>query len=239
MADIVVSYGGSLSGEHGDGQSRAELLPKMYGPELVRAFAEFKAIWDPHGKMNPHKVVDPYPIVSNLRLGADFRPAQPATHFQYPDDDGSLSRATLRCVGIGECRREEGGTMCPSYRATHEEIHSTRGRAHALEEMLTGDVLDAGWKNEDVHEALSLCLACKGCKSDCPMNVDMATYKAEFLSHHYARRLRPLAHYSMGWLPVWARLAATAPAAVNRLSHTPGVDRLIKAAGGVAQERTV
>jgi FAD/FMN-containing dehydrogenase/Fe-S oxidoreductase len=244
-AELVVGYGGSLSGEHGDGQARGPLLGIMFGEELVGAMRRFREIWDPAGLMNPGKVVDSRPLTVDLRLGADWHPADPQNlFFQYPDDDGSFQRAVLRCVGVGKCHspQTDGRVMCPSYRATREEEHATRGRSRLLFEMLDGhddSAIKDGWRSKDVLEALDLCLACKGCKSDCPMHVDMATYKAEFLAHHYARRLRPLAHYSMGWLPVWARLAATAPGAVNRLSHTPGVDRLIKAAGGVAQERTV
>ncbi|HET6615187.1 MAG TPA: FAD-binding and (Fe-S)-binding domain-containing protein, partial [Dehalococcoidia bacterium] len=197
-ADLVLSHGGSLSGEHGDGQSRAELLPKMFGPELMRAFGEFKAIWDPDGKMNPGKIVDPYRIDENLRIGAHYNPPVPPTYFNYPDDDGSFARATARCVGVGDCRRLDGGVMCPSFMATREEKHSTRGRAHLLFEMLEGNPLRDGWRDDAVHEALDLCLACKGCKHDCPVNVDMATYKAEFLSHYFAGRLRPRTAYSMG-----------------------------------------
>ena len=236
-ADLVVSYGGCPSGEHGDGQSRAELLPKVFGDDLVRAFGEFKAIWDPDNAMNPGKIVAPYRLDENLRLGTDYRPAQPKTHFRFPDDNSSLATATLRCVGVGLCRRQEGGVMCPSYMVTHEEMHSTRGRAHLLFEMLQGDVLRDGWRDEPVREALDLCLACKGCKGDCPVNVDMATYKAEFLSHYYARRLRPRSAYAMGLIHRWARLAALAPALANTLTRAPGLRRLAKAAAGVAQQR--
>jgi FAD/FMN-containing dehydrogenase/Fe-S oxidoreductase len=236
-ADLVVSYGGCPSGEHGDGQSRAELLPKVFGDDLVRAFGEFKAIWDPDNAMNPGKIVAPYRLDENLRLGTDYRPAQPKTHFRFPDDNGSLATATLRCVGVGLCRRQEGGLMCPSYMVTHEEMHSTRGRAHLLFEMLQGDVLRDGWRDEPVREALDLCLACKGCKGDCPVNVDMATYKAEFLSHYYARRLRPRSAYAMGLIHRWARVAALAPTLVNTLTRAPGLRRLAKAAAGVAQQR--
>src|SRR5712672_4602792 len=179
-ADLVVSYGGSLSGEHGDGQSRAALLPKMFGPELVQAFGKFKRVWDPENKLNPHKVVDPYLPTENLRLGADYRPQKPETHFKFPQDDGSMAKATLRCIGLGACRKDDGGTMCPSYMATREEEHSTRGRAHMLFELLQGEVLRDGWSDEHVKKALDLCLSCKACKSECPTNVDVATYKAEF-----------------------------------------------------------
>jgi FAD/FMN-containing dehydrogenase len=192
-ADLVVRYGGSLSGEHGDGQSKAQFLPKMFGDDLVQAFREFKAIFDPQGRMNPGKIVDPYLPVENLRLGDTFAPPQPLTHFRFPKDAGVFSRAALRCVGVGNCRQQHHQTMCPSYRVTMEEKHSTRGRARLLFEMLRGDALTGGWRDENVKESLDLCLACKGCKGDCPVHVDMATYKAEFLSHYYEGRLRPRA----------------------------------------------
>jgi FAD/FMN-containing dehydrogenase/Fe-S oxidoreductase len=236
-ADLVVSFGGSLSGEHGDGQSRAELLPKMFGDDLVRAFEEFKSIWDPTWKMNPGKIVRPYRVDENLRLGTDYRPPEPETHFQFPHDQFSFSRATIRCVGVGECRREHGNTMCPSYRVTREERHSTRGRAHLLFEMMQGDPLQGGWRDEHVKESLDLCLACKGCKGDCPVNVDMATYKSEFLSHYYACRLRPRHAYSMGLIYWWARLASYMPEIANFFTQIPGFSSIVKAIGGIAQER--
>jgi FAD/FMN-containing dehydrogenase/Fe-S oxidoreductase len=235
-ADLVLSLGGSLSGEHGDGQSRAELLPKMFGEELVEAFREFKTIWDPDWKMNPGKVVDPYPIASNLRLGTDYHPPVLDTHFAYPEDGGSFEHATVRCVGIGNCRRLEGGVMCPSYMATREEKHSTRGRARLLWEMLNGDELPL-WRSPEVLEALDLCLSCKGCTNDCPVNVDMPTLKAEYLSHHYARRLRPRQAYAFGVIDRWAQLASHAPRLANAFTQTPFVSGLAKAAAGVAQER--
>ncbi|HEX7051835.1 MAG TPA: FAD-linked oxidase C-terminal domain-containing protein [Longimicrobiales bacterium] len=238
-SDLVLRYGGSLSGEHGDGQSRAELLPKMFGPELVEAFAEFKAIWDPEGGMNPNKVVHPYRITENLRLGTSYRPPQWPTRFRYPEDNGSFARAQLRCVGVGECRRMHGGTMCPSYRATLEEMHSTRGRARLLFEMLEGDPLGDGWADPHVKEALDLCLACKGCRSDCPVNVDMATYKAEFLSHYHEHHRRPVTAYSMGLIDRWARLASHAPTLVNLVTRTPGLRRVAKVAAGIAPARSI
>jgi FAD/FMN-containing dehydrogenase/Fe-S oxidoreductase len=238
-ADLVVGYGGSLSGEHGDGQARAELLPKMFGPELVSAFREFKAIWDPDFKMNPGKVVDPYRMDENLRLGASYNPPQPKTHFSFHEDHGSFANATLRCVGVAECRREKGGTMCPSYMVTREEQHSTRGRAHLLFEMLQGEVIKEGWRDERVKEALDLCLACKGCKGECPVNVDMATYKAEFLSHYYAGRLRPITAYTMGLVRWWSRLAAHMPGVVNFCTQTPVLREISKALAGIAPERQI
>jgi FAD/FMN-containing dehydrogenase/Fe-S oxidoreductase len=236
-ADLVMRYGGSFSGEHGDGQARAELLPKLYGEELVQAFREFKSLWDPLNRMNPGKVVDPFRRDENLRLGADYHPSKVATVFAYPDDNGSFSKATLRCVGVGKCRHINKGVMCPSYMATREEMHSTRGRAHLLFEMLQGDPLNAGWKSQAVHEALELCLACKGCKGDCPINVDMATYKAEFNYHYYKGRLRPRTAYSMGWIYWWSRLAALAPGVANFVGQTPGLGDIGKWLGGIAKER--
>jgi FAD/FMN-containing dehydrogenase/Fe-S oxidoreductase len=230
---LVVKYGGSLSGEHGDGQSKAEFLPKMYGAEICEAFREFKTIWDPEGKMNPGKIVDPYPITENLRLGTGFAPKEPATHFHFIHDKESFTHAAMRCVGIGECRRQEKGTMCPSYRVTMEEKHSTRGRAHLLFEMMRGEMIRDNWKSQEVFDALDLCLSCKGCKGDCPVNVDMATYKAEFLSHYYENRLRPRYAYAMGWIHRWARLASHAPGLANAISHLPGAKHL----AGIAPER--
>jgi FAD/FMN-containing dehydrogenase/Fe-S oxidoreductase len=236
-ADLVVSYGGSLSGEHGDGQSRGALLPKMFGDELMNAFREFKAIWDPDHKLNPGKVVDAYLPTENLRLGADYAPWQPQTHFAFPDDRGSIERASLRCVGLGECRKHDTGSMCPSYMVTLEEQHSTRGRAHMLFEMLQGEVVDAGWRNEDVKRSLDLCLSCKACKSECPANVDMATYRAEFLSHYYQGSRRPIHAYAFGMIDRWLRLGAFAPSVANALTQAPGLTDIVKQVLHIAPER--
>ena len=238
-ADLVISHGGSLSGEHGDGQSRAALLPKMFGPELVRAFGEFKAAWDPANGMNPHKVVNPYPMAENLRLGADYKPMRPVTFFQYPEDEGSLVKASERCIGLGMCRKQDAGGMCPSYMVTLEEEHSTRGRAHMLFELLQGEVVRGGWKDEQVKQALELCLACKACKSECPANVDMATYKAEFLAHYYEARRRPLAARIFGRMDRWLRLASAAPWAANFAAQAPGLRTLLGGALGLTAEREI
>ncbi|MGH7575804.1 MAG: FAD-binding and (Fe-S)-binding domain-containing protein, partial [Longimicrobiales bacterium] len=236
---VSYKYGGSISGEHGDGQARGDLLPIMYGDEVMEAFREFKSIWDPDHMMNPGKLVDAYPRDANLRLGSDYRPATPETHFKFPDDEGGFAGAALRCVGVGACRRLNGGTMCPSYMVLREEKDSTRGRAHLLFEMLQGDVITDGWKSEEVKESLDLCLACKGCKGDCPVKVDVATYKAEFLSHYYEGRLRPRSAYAFGLIHRWARLAALAPGVVNFVTGAPLLRRLAKAAAGIAPERRV
>jgi FAD/FMN-containing dehydrogenase/Fe-S oxidoreductase len=236
---LVHKHGGSLSGEHGDGQARGDLLSVMYGEELMQAFREFKRIWDPDWKMNPGKVVNADARDEHLRLGTDFRPWTPKTHFQFPDDRGSFARATLRCVGVGKCRREAGGTMCPSFMVLREEKHTTRGRAHLLFEMLQGDVVKNGWRDEYVKESLDLCLSCKGCKGDCPVNVDIATYKAEFLSHYYAGRLRPRSAYAFGLIFYWARLAALMPRVANFFTQTPVLSNLAKAVAEVAPERQI
>ncbi|HEY7281427.1 MAG TPA: FAD-linked oxidase C-terminal domain-containing protein [Actinomycetota bacterium] len=238
-ADLVVSYGGSLSGEHGDGQSRAEFLPKMFGEEIVEAFRELKTIWDPDGRMNPGKVVDPYGLTQNLRLGPDYAPWHPETHFSFPEEEGGgFARATARCVGVGKCRREEGGIMCPSYMVTHEEKDSTRGRARLLFELLNQDEIGRkGWKDDAVLDALDLCLSCKGCKTDCPVNVDMATYKAEFLSHYYEGRLRPRTAYSIGLITWWSRLGSLVPGIANAVLKSKTLGGLMKRLGGIAPKR--
>ena len=239
MAHICVEHGGSLSGEHGDGQARGELLPIMYGDDLVQAFWEFKSIWDPQHKMNPGKVVRPYKLDQNLRWGPNYQPWEPKTHFFFEDDHGSFAFAANRCVGTGKCRKHDGGSMCPSYMATREESYSTRGRARLLFEMLEGDPLTARWQDEGVKDALDLCLSCKGCKGECPVNVDMATYKAEFLSHYYERKRRPISAYAFGLMYWWARLAALAPTVVNALTHAPVLRDIAKRIASVAPQRTI
>jgi FAD/FMN-containing dehydrogenase/Fe-S oxidoreductase len=238
-------HGGSLSGEHGDGQARAELLEIMFGRELVEAFGEFKRIWDPRDKLNPGRVVNPRPFTADLRIGAAYDPAQPQTHFAFQDDRGSFARATLRCVGVGLCRREhvetEHDVMCPSFMATREEQHSTRGRAHLLWEMMRGEgsPITGGVRDIHVKRSLDLCLACKGCKSDCPVNVDMATYKAEFLARYYQHRLRPRYAYAFGLIDKWARLGAPIARFANWVTHAKWTSSLVKFVVGMAPEREV
>ncbi len=233
---LVVAHGGNPSGEHGDGRARSDVLPLVYGAETLRAFAEFKGAWDPAGRLNPGIIVDPEPVDDRLRT-ADM-PAAPRTFLPFADDHGDMRQALHRCVGVGKCRSRQGGVMCPSYRATLDETHSTRGRARLLEEMLRGELIDDGWRSKEVHEALDLCLSCKGCASDCPVNVDMATYKSEFLHHHYKRRIRPMAHYSMGWLPLWLRLGrGPIRAASSKGRVAQALAGVAKRLGGVAVER--
>jgi FAD/FMN-containing dehydrogenase/Fe-S oxidoreductase len=236
-ADLVVSYGGSLAGEYGEGHGRAELLPKMFGPELMQAFHDFKRIWDPDEKMNPNRLIGDVKLDEGLRLGPDYRPPQLRTHFQYPDDQGSFATAIERCFGMAKCRNLGSLTMCPSFHATREERHSTRGRSRLLFEMLKGDPVTEGWRDDAVKESLDLCLSCKGCTGECPVQVDMPTYKAEFLAHYYARRRRPLHHYVLGLMPWWGRVAVRAPGLTNALTHAPAVARQGKRLLGVAEQR--
>jgi FAD/FMN-containing dehydrogenase/Fe-S oxidoreductase len=237
-AHLVTRHGGSMSGEHGDGQARGELLPIMFGEELMQAFRELKTIWDPDWKMNPGKVINPYRNDQHLRLHPDrYRPRRADTHFAYSEDSGAFSHAPLRCVGVGKCRRLDGGTMCPSFMVTREEKHTTRGRARMLFEMMQGEEIARGWRDRAVFESLELCLSCKGCKKDCPVGVDMATYKAEFLSHYYKARLRPRVAYALGLIFLWARIGSLVPNLVNLALRTPGVSTLIKRAVGVAEQR--
>jgi FAD/FMN-containing dehydrogenase/Fe-S oxidoreductase len=233
-AHLVVKYGGSLSGEHGDGQAKGELLPIMYSPELMQAFREFKAAWDPQGRMNPGKLIDARPFDTDLRLGPQYKPVSLKTKFAFLSEVGDgFTRAAEHCIGMGKCRSRAGGTMCPSYRATHEERYSTRGRARLLAEMLRGEVIADGWASTEVREALDWCLGCKGCRSDCPTHTDMAAYKAEFLSHHYESRRRPRQAWSMGRIGEWAPMASR----FSFLSNLVGSTRVGKAIAGMAADR--
>ncbi len=267
-ADVVLSFGGSLSGEHGDGQSRAALLPKMFGSELMAAFREFKILFDPDNRMNPGKLIDAvrvYDPIENLRheiedhpshaeglKGTGFSPYDKSaqrngasapevraleTHFAFTADEGSFARATERCVGVSACRNTTGGVMCPSYRATGDEQHSTRGRARLLWEMLSGALRKEGFQSEAVHRALDLCLSCKACKSECPVQVDVAAWKSEFLAQHYKGRLHPLHHYIFGFADKLARWGSLTPALTNALLTGPLTSPLVKHIAGVAQER--
>ncbi len=238
-ADLVTEMGGSLSGEHGDGQARGELLERMFGAQIIDAFRTVKALFDPKGTLNPGKLVDPYPLDTNLRYGPEYllSPMAAETTFAFSRDGGSLQKAAERCVGVGRCRRDDSGVMCPSYRATRDERHSTRGRAKMLVEMFQGETTPDTWRNEDVHESLELCLSCKGCQVDCPTGVDMATYKAEFNHHYYRRRLRPREMYALGLLPWASRLATRMPRIASGALRLPGVGALLRRAAGVTTAR--
>jgi len=214
-ARLVARYGGSMSGEHGDGRARSELLPLMYSPAAIELFGAVKAVFDPADLLNPGVIVRPRPLDADLRVPA-ARPVTTGLGFAYHDDRGDFAAAVHRCTGVGKCRVTQDGAravMCPSYVATRDEKDSTRGRARVLQEMVNGGLVRDGWRSPEVREALDLCLSCKGCSTDCPAGVDMATYKSEVLYQAYRRRLRPINHYTLGWLPRWSRLAAAVPGA--------------------------
>jgi FAD/FMN-containing dehydrogenase/Fe-S oxidoreductase len=237
-AELVVAHGGSLSGEHGDGQARAEYLPLMFGDVLVGAMADFKRIWDPDGMMNPGKVVNPNRMDANLRMGPTYRKASFDTRMTFRSSEGEgFQRELERCVGMGRCRAPTAGTMCPSFRASGEERYSTRGRARLLWEMAQGDIIKDGWNSDEIKEALGACLACKGCRSECPTHTDMASYKAEFLSHYYETHARPRQALSMGRIGDWSALAARMPRFVNFMTQTPWLSDLSKMLAGVARDR--
>src|SRR5688572_26742313 len=233
-AELVVKYGGSLSGEHGDGQARAEFLPLMFGDELMQAFREFKALWDPDNRMNPGKIVDAFRVDEHLRAGPQYKPVTLETRLSFRSEAGDgFQRAVAHCVGMGKCRAAKGGTMCPSYRGTREERYATRGRARLLGEMLRGELITDGWQSGEVKDALDWCLGCKGCRSDCPTHTDMAAYHAEFMPHYYEQRPRPRQAWSMGRIGEWAPLAAKMPGLMNLVSSRT------KVLAGVASQRNL
>ncbi|MGH3492275.1 MAG: FAD-binding and (Fe-S)-binding domain-containing protein, partial [Sciscionella sp.] len=238
-AKLARSYGGSMSGEHGDGRARGELLEIMYSPEAIAAFEAVKNVFDPHNVLNPGVIVNPRPLDADIRV-TGARSLTANLGLAYTEDAGDFSRAVHRCTGVGKCivdNTGSGGVMCPSYLATGAEQDSTRGRARILQEMLNGSIVDKSWRSPEVHEALDLCLSCKGCATDCPTGVDMASYKAEVLYQTYRHRIRPITHYTLGALPRWARLASRMPAAVNRLLAMKPVAALAKLGGGLDRRR--
>lgn len=238
-ADLVVRHGGSLSGEHGDGRSRGPLLTRQFSPQLIEAFAAFRRAWDPSERLNPRIIVDPPPITADLRVTAPTR-LQTVTRQAFSEDGGDFRTAVERCIGVGRCVSAQGkAQMCPSFRATRDERHSTRGRARLLQEMMVGDLAEDGWRSTEVRDALDLCLSCRGCVSECPTGVDMAAYKAEFLDHHYRRRLRPMSHYSLGWLPIWLKLTARVPRLVNAITQPRPTRRLFSRLAGIAPSQGI
>lgn len=239
-AELVVEFGGSLSGEHGDGQAKAEFLPIMYSAEILSAMERFKEIWDPANRLNPGKVVHAYRADENLRMGPAYKPVQLRTKLAFRSQEGDgMQRAVERCIGMGKCRSRDGGTMCPSYRGSGEERQSTRGRAHLLWEMMQGDIIKDGGNSDDVKEGLDTCLSCKGCRSDCPTHTDMASYKAEFLSHYYEQHRRPRQAWLMGRIGQWAPLAARAPRFINLMTSFKPLAAVSKWIAGVASDRAL
>jgi len=229
-ARLVAAYGGSISGEHGDGRARSELLPLMYPAEVVELFEAVKAVFDPDGLLNPGVLVRPRPVDADLRTSGPIRLAT------------LMATGVHRCTGVGRCVADStssGGIMCPSYVATRDEKDSTRGRARVLQEMIRGDLVDGGWRSPEVHEALDLCLSCKGCARDCPTGVDMASYKAQVLHEAYRRRLRPRSHYSLGRLPRWLALAARTPRLANAALSSRTLGRVGRWVAGVDRRRSL
>ncbi|HVV24206.1 MAG TPA: 4Fe-4S dicluster domain-containing protein, partial [Pseudonocardiaceae bacterium] len=221
--------------------ARGALLPLMYSQTALDAFAAVKAVFDPDDVLNPGVLVRPKPVDADLRLPSAM-PLRRNLAFGFADDAGDFTAAVHRCTGVAKCRADttaSGGVMCPSYLATGDEKDSTRGRARVLQEMANGGLVRDRWRSPEVHEALDLCLSCKGCRSDCPTGVDMATYKAEVLHQTYRGRLRPMSHYALGWLPVWARAAAKAPKLANQLLSARGPATLGKRLAGVDERRAL
>ena len=242
-ARLAAVHGGSASGEHGDGRARGELLTYMYSESAIDTFAQVKRIFDPGQQAEPRRHRQPgrgrpAKLDANLRVPA-ARPLRTGLGFAYSHDGGDLATAVHRCVGVGKCRADNtatGGVMCPSFLATRDEKDSTRGRARVLQELANGSLV-SGWDAPEIAEALDLCLACKGCSTDCPAGVDMATYKAEALYQRYRGKLRPASHYSLGWLPRFARLATVAPKIANFILNGHATARLIKRLGGIDDRR--
>lgn len=237
-ADMVASHGGSMSGEHGDGRARSELLPKMYSPEALRLFGAVKHLFDPDNLLNPGVLVDPDPTDHNLRMVA-------VTRSPLNLEDPEFVQQVHQCSGVGKCLANStagGGVMCPSYQATREEKDATRGRARILQEMVNGSLITEGWRSPEVAKALDLCLSCKGCSRDCPTGIDMAAYKARVTHERLRGRLRPRNHYSLGWLPRWGRLITKVPGLgplINLVGAAPGLGALLKWGAGVDGRRQI
>jgi FAD/FMN-containing dehydrogenase/Fe-S oxidoreductase len=248
-AALVTRYGGSLSGEHGDGRARSELLPVMYSAAAIRLFGQVKAVFDPENVLNPGVLTDPRPADADVRAAALAGGLMPGGRggpgglgLAYPADGGDFAAAVHRCSGVGKCVAPTAGTsrvMCPSYQATGDEKDSTRGRARMLQEMIDGRLVTGGWRATEVAQALDLCLSCKACSSECPAGVDLASYKSEVLYQAYRGRPRPRSHYALGQLPRWAALASRAPSLASAALRHPALGRAARYAAGIDQRRSL
>src|SRR5687768_7246098 len=236
VSDLVLEFGGALSGEHGDGLVRSPFMRKMYGPVLYEAFREIKRTFDPRGILNPGKIVDAPPLTSNLRYGPQYRTRVPSTYFDY-SDWGGMSGAVEMCSGLGACRKTLDGTMCPSYMATRDEAHSTRGRANTLRLVMAGRLDESGLGDEGVREVLDLCLECRACKAECPVGVDVARFKSEFLADYWTRHGTPLRARVLGSVHDLAAWASKAPSLGNVLAGSTAMRWLNDALLGIDRRR--
>ncbi|WP_062516269.1 FAD-binding and (Fe-S)-binding domain-containing protein [Demequina gelatinilytica] len=237
-AALVASHGGSLSGEHGDGRARSELLATMYSEDAVALFQGVKHLFDPENVLNPGVIVDPDPLDAHLRRPAAAR--TPALGLALEHDHGDMAEALHRCTGVGKCRADSigsgSGFMCPSYQATGDEKDVTRGRARVLQDALIGTLI-GGLSSPEVLESLDLCLSCKACSSDCPSGVDMAAYKSEVLHRTYKGKVRPMTHYSIGWLPRWLKVVGLAPRLISAVLRPDWLQRLVVPVAGMDRRR--
>jgi FAD/FMN-containing dehydrogenase/Fe-S oxidoreductase len=236
VADLVLEFGGALSGEHGDGLVRGAFNEKMFGPELYNAFRSVKRTFDPEGLFNPGRIVDTPPITSHLRFGAGYQTPDPPTHFDY-GTHGGFGRAVEMCSGVGACRKTLAGTMCPSYMVTRDEAHTTRGRANALRLAMTGGLGDTGLADEGVKEVLDLCLECRACKSECPVGVDVARYKSEFLAGYWERHGQPVATRLFGRIDEFAAFSSRLAPIANAVGSSAIGRRIAESIAGVDRRR--
>ena len=238
ISDLVLEFNGALSGEHGDGLVRSPFMRKMFGPVLYDAFREIKRTFDPHGILNPGKIVDAPPLVSNLRYGPAYRSRVPETWFDY-SAWGGMNGAVEMCSGLGACRKTLDGTMCPSYMATKEEAHSTRGRANALRLVMAGRLDESGLGDEGVRKVLDLCLECRACKAECPVGVDVARFKSEFLADYWSRHGTPLHARALGHVHALSVWASRMPGVANALANSAPVRALNARLLGVHPDRAL
>ena len=240
VSDLVIEFGGAMSGEHGDGLARSLWNRKLFGPEVYAAFQAVKLAFDPANLLNPGKVVGDADPGENLRIGPDYHPHEPHPTSLDFGKQGGFARAVEMCSGVGACRKTESGTMCPSYMVTRDEIHSTRGRANLLRLAMTGELSgEDGFDNETLHEALDLCLQCKACKTECPSQVDMAKLKAEVLYQHYHNRARPLSHLLLGQIFRLNPIAAATAPLTNWALHNHRFKWLLEKTAGIDRRRTL